>query len=186
MKDARSRWILTLLVLIVVGRLVLAQTTARETPLYAPMTFPIDIESSLYTNPFDADDIELVGVFESPSGRQLIIPGFWMQPYSDECQEPCRVRSLQTDGDPTWQCALLLMRRIWAYNLQVRDDGTSALKTASSTLCRRIAPASSARGEGISDISSTAGSRISQLGTTCSGRGARAAGWSPTTSGCAS
>ncbi|MFN8451150.1 MAG: DUF5060 domain-containing protein [Anaerolineae bacterium] len=126
MKDARSRWILTLLVLIVVGRLVLAQTTARETPLYAPMTFPIDIESSLYTNPFDADDIELVGVFESPSGRQLIIPGFWMQPYSDECQEPCRVESLQTDGDPTWQVRFAPDETgHWAYNLQVRDDGTT-------------------------------------------------------------
>lgn len=126
MKKVRIRRIFTLLVLLVVGRLVLAQTSAGTNPLYVEMTFPIDIDSSLYSNPFDADDIELVGVFEAPSGRQLIIPGFWMQPYDDVCQQPCRVETLQPSGEPTWQVRFSPDEvGRWAYNLQVRDDGTT-------------------------------------------------------------
>lgn len=126
MREAHIRRILTLLVLLVIGRLVLAQTAASENPLYASITFPIEIDKSLYTNPFDADDIELVGVFQSPSGRQVIIPGFWMQPYTDVCQQPCRVEMLQPSGDPTWQVRFAPDEAgTWAYNLQVRDDGTT-------------------------------------------------------------
>ncbi len=117
-----------LALLLAVGGVVLAQTQppTRESPLYAPMTFSIDIDASLYQNPFDSSDIELVGVFQSPSGRQVIVPGFWMQPYADQCQQPCSVEDLQPSGDPTWQVRYAPDELgHWSYNLQVRDDGTT-------------------------------------------------------------
>ena len=49
-----------------------------EGQLYAPMTFPVAVDPGSYTNPFSSDDIEVLGVFKSPSGKQLVIPGFWM------------------------------------------------------------------------------------------------------------
>lgn len=125
MKHFFSRRLLPLLMLLVIGRLVLAQTACPNL-LYTPMTFPIEIDASLYDNPFDASDIELVGVFESPTGRQVVVPGFWMQPYTDTCQQPCRVENLQPEGDPTWQVRFAPDEvGHWAYNLQVRDDGTT-------------------------------------------------------------
>ena len=121
MKQTR---IVTFLLLIILGRVVLAQ--AHGNPLYAPMTFPIDIDPTLYKNPFDSKDIELVGVFESPSGKQVVIPGFWMQPYSDQCVQPCKVDDLQPSGSATWQVRFAPDEvGHWSYNLQVRDDGTT-------------------------------------------------------------
>jgi len=122
MKPAR---LVTLFLLIFLGQVVvLAQP--RENLLYVPMTFPIDIDSTLYKNPFDSSDIELVGVFESPSGKQVVIPGFWMQPYSDQCVQPCKVDDLKSSGSPTWQVRFAPDEAgHWSYNLQVRDDGTT-------------------------------------------------------------
>ncbi len=118
--------IVTLLLLLILGRVDISLGQARANPLYAPMTFPIDVDPSLYTNPFDSSDIELVGVFESPSGKQVVIPGFWMQSYRDQCVKFCGVEDLTTAGDPSWQVRFAPDEvGHWSYNLQVRDDGTT-------------------------------------------------------------
>ena len=123
MKQGR---IVTLLLLLILGRVGLSLGQAHDNPLYAPMTFPIAIDPTLYRNPFDSNDIELVGVFESPSGKQVVIPGFWMQPYADQCQQPCKVDDLKPSGSPTWQVRFAPDEvGHWSYNLQVRDDGTT-------------------------------------------------------------
>src|SRR5579871_3248589 len=119
--------LISLLMIVLIGGRVLAQTEtvtpARQSPLYALMTFPMDIDPSLYKNPFDSSDIELVGVFQSPSGRQVVIPGFWMQPYTDQCQQPCSVEDLQPSGSPTWQVRYSPDEiGHWTYNLQVSDN----------------------------------------------------------------
>ncbi len=134
MNSARVRLLLGLAVaaVLLVGGAALAQTPvltptqpAAEQPLYEPMTFSVDIDPSLYANPFDSADIELVGIFKSPSGRQVVIPGFWMQPYADTCVEPCRVENLQSSGDPVWQVRFAPDEvGDWSYTLQVSDDGT--------------------------------------------------------------
>ena len=86
------------------------------------MTFPVAVDATLYTNPFDSDDIEVLGIFQSPSGKQLVISGFWMQPYQDQCQTPCKVEDLQPVGDPIWQVRFTPQEvGDWSYNLQVRD-----------------------------------------------------------------
>jgi len=91
--------------------------------LYAPMTFPMSVDPELYTNPFDANDIELLGIFRAPSGEEIVIPGFWMQPYVDRCPS-CEVGDYQPQGEPTWQVKFT-PREVgnWSYTLQVRDNG---------------------------------------------------------------
>ncbi len=103
---------------------VAGQDAPLEGTLYAPMTFPVEIDPETYVNPFDVSDIELVGVFQSLSGEELVIPGFWMQPQRDECQIPCEVENLLPDGDPMWQVRFTPQEiGVWAYSLQVRDNG---------------------------------------------------------------
>jgi hypothetical protein len=169
-----------LLLLVFTSGAALGQESSEsETPLYAPMTFTIQIDDSLYTNPFDPNDIELLGVFEAPSGRQVIIPGFWMQPYADECETPCLVDDLQPDGDPTW-----LVRYApdelgsWSYNLQVRDDG-STVKVENGQF--EVTPS-----DHPGFISVSPNDRYFQYTngqTYFSGRGMMAADWSPTATG---
>lgn len=92
---------------------------------YERLTLRVEINPNLYTNPFDPDDIELVGIFQSPSGEQRVIPGFWMQPYEDECAAPpCRQESLRPTGVPQWQVRFSPPETgVWTYTLQVRDNG---------------------------------------------------------------
>jgi hypothetical protein len=88
------------------------------------MTFPVSIDPAVYVNPFDVNDVELLGVFQSPSGSQLVIPGFWMQLYTDACQIPCEVENLVPTGDPVWQVRFSPTEiGEWTYSLQVRDNG---------------------------------------------------------------
>ncbi len=96
-----------------------------EGQLYALMTFPVSIDSAVYTNPFDVNDVELLGVFQSPSGSERIIPGFWTQPHMDACQIPCEVENLAPMGEPTWQVRFTPQEvGEWSYSLQVRDNGS--------------------------------------------------------------
>lgn len=95
-----------------------------EGELYTPMTFTIDVDPALYTNPFDASDIEVLGVFEAPSGTQFVISGFWMQPFLDTCAGQCPVENLVADGDPIWQVRFTPQEvGSWSYTMQVRDNG---------------------------------------------------------------
>src|SRR5262245_27156559 len=74
-----------------------------EGELYSLMIFPAAVDAAAYSNPFDIADIQLLGIFQPPSGQQIIIQGFWMQPYEDRCQQPCTVENLQSSGDPIWE-----------------------------------------------------------------------------------
>jgi len=93
--------------------------------LYVPLTFPVSVDPATYTNPFDADDIEVLGIFQSPSGQQLVIPGFWMQLYEDQCDRPCTVENLQPIGEPIWQVRFTPQEiGDWSFTLQARDGIT--------------------------------------------------------------
>ncbi len=92
--------------------------------LYEPLVFSVMIDDSLYQNPFDSADIELIGIFEAPSRNQLVIPGFWMQPYQNACGVGCSGYDLQVEGSPAWQIRFTPQEvGQWSYTLQVRDNG---------------------------------------------------------------
>lgn len=99
-----------------------------EGALYSPLIFPIAIEATAYTNPFDPADIELLGIFTPPSGKQLVIPGFWMQPYQDLCTDPCTAENLRPSGTPSWQVKFTPQETgNWTFRLQASNrDGIVA------------------------------------------------------------
>ena len=106
-----------------------AEATASPAPavvaLYDRLTLRAEVDPALYTNPFDPADIEVVAIFDAPSGRQLVIPGFWMQPYVDQCITPCNQENLQADGEAEWQVRFSPDETgVWQYALQVRDNGS--------------------------------------------------------------
>jgi uncharacterized protein DUF5060 len=122
----------------VLGQALTPEATApltypSEGALYSLMTFPAFVDPATYTNPFDAADIQLLGIFQSPSGQQMVIPGFWMQPYEDHCVKPCTVENLQSSGNPTWQVRFTPQEvGEWGYMLQI-DDGGNLLTAHSGT-----------------------------------------------------
>lgn len=102
----------------------LLEDTPEVGRLYQPVSFEVNIDPISYINPFDPNDISLLGHFRSPSGRDVSVIGFWMQPFEERCQQPCFVDDLQAVGDPTW-----LIRFTpdetgpWKYTIQLVDDG---------------------------------------------------------------
>lgn len=89
---------------------------------FTSMQFSIPVDPATYRNPFDPTDIEVIGIFQTPSGNQLVIPGFWMQPYI--CEDPCATFDLRSQGEPVWEVRLTPQEAgQWSYTLQVRDNG---------------------------------------------------------------
>lgn len=100
-------------------------STAPSVEIYHPLTFSIAIDPARYTNPFDATDIELVGVFTAPSGAQFTMPGYWMQPFENDCmaQTGCTSEALRAVGEPLWRVRFTPTEvGSWTFTLQVRDD----------------------------------------------------------------
>ena len=94
--------------------LAFQQPTSAE--LYEPLAFTIDIDDAIYSDPFDAVDVELLGIFQSPGGQRVVARGFWMQPYDD---------NLQSASEPGWYVRFTPTEvGEWTYSLQVRDNGT--------------------------------------------------------------
>lgn len=110
----RTYLLLTTALLLTVWHVAARQTSGGR--LYEPLTFTVDVASELYTNPFDSNDIEVLGIFESPSGQRIVVSGFWIQPY-DDVFEP--------DGTPIWQVRFTPQEvGNWRYSLQVYDNGS--------------------------------------------------------------
>ncbi|MCB9451847.1 MAG: DUF5060 domain-containing protein [Anaerolineaceae bacterium] len=92
---------------------------------YVPLTFQVQVDPTTYSNPFDPDDIELLGIFEAPDGQQVVIPGFWMQPYENRCPD-CETEDLQPAGEPVWLVRFTPFQvGEWSYIIQVQDDRTT-------------------------------------------------------------
>jgi hypothetical protein len=47
-----------------------------EVPKYESVELTVAMDAK-YTNPYDAREIALEGVFTSPDGREMVVPGFW-------------------------------------------------------------------------------------------------------------
>jgi hypothetical protein len=118
------RLLLFTLLLLLGTHLVRSQEIQNPTSgeLYTPMTFSVPVDSTRYRNPFDNRDIELIGIFQSPTGERIVIPGFWMQPY--ECVADCQELEVElVDAEPIWQVRFTPQQAgVWAYTLQVRDN----------------------------------------------------------------
>ncbi len=86
------------------------------------VTFQVTLDSDItFRNPFDATEIQLLGIFTAPSGGQVVVPGFWMQPFEERCVQPCEAEDLRPVGDPVWQVRFTPQEvGAWRYTLQLR------------------------------------------------------------------
>jgi hypothetical protein len=89
---------------------------------FEKMIFQVALDPTItFRNPFDAAEIQLLGVFTAPSGGQVVVPGFWMQPFEERCAQPCEAEELRPSGDPVWQVRFTAQEvGAWRYALQLR------------------------------------------------------------------
>lgn len=126
MQRARSVRLVLLLwaALLVVLPLQAQPSAQQQIELFSPLFLTFPISDTAYQNPFDAAEIEVLGIFRKPSGSQAVIPGFWMIPYSDQCSADCSVADYRPSGDPQWQIRITPDEiGLWTYTLQVRRAG---------------------------------------------------------------
>lgn len=97
---------------------------AQQAALYTPLVLTLPADESAYRNPFDPNDIEMLAIFNAPSGARLVVPGFWTLPYEDRCPEPCAAADFQPAGAPQWQVRFTPDQvGTWTYTLQLRQGG---------------------------------------------------------------
>ncbi len=73
-----------------------------EAPRYDSIEMKLAVEAD-YTNPYDARQVSLDGVFKSPDGKEMKVPGFW-------------------DGEAAWRIRFTPSQEgEWNYQLFVRD-----------------------------------------------------------------
>lgn len=56
-----------------------------------------------YTNPYDPAQVDVQVTFTSPTGRSVAVPAFFMQEYTDTCENDCVAETLETSGSGTWR-----------------------------------------------------------------------------------
>jgi hypothetical protein len=91
-----------------------------------------------YENPFDPQQIDLWGVFTSPTGAIIRVPAFYTCDYRRAATPP--VDELLPDGPPHWSLRFLPpLPGAWTWRLEGRDHTGATLATANRSLA--IAPA---------------------------------------------
>lgn len=119
------RLVLLLWVSLLVVLPLQAQAPAQQIELFSPLFLTFPVSDVVYRNPFDAAEIEVLGIFRKPSGGQAVIPGFWMIPHSDQCSADCSVADYRPSGDPQWQIRVTPDEiGLWTYTLQARQGST--------------------------------------------------------------
>jgi Domain of unknown function (DUF5060) len=79
-----------------------------ELPKYESVELTVAIDAK-YTNPYDAREVALEGVFSSPVGREMVVPGFW-------------------DGEGAWRIRFTPSQEgTWTYTISVTDPRGDSL-----------------------------------------------------------
>jgi hypothetical protein len=83
-------------------KVVSVEADRTEIPKYESVELILDIDAE-YTNPYDQREIVLDGVFTSPDGATMIVPGFW-------------------DGESAWKMRFTPSQEgMWTYSISVQD-----------------------------------------------------------------
>ena len=78
-----------------------------ELPRYESLEMTVALQAQ-YTNPYDAREVSLDGIFTGPDGTQMTVPGFW-------------------DGKDSWRVRFTPSAEgEWRYQLTVKDTGGSS------------------------------------------------------------
>ncbi len=137
--------VITLLIGSVIGIPVLAQAaepaqqptpstdSAELIPLFGRWESNFSLDQT-YDNPYDSAEIEVFANFTAPSGREIRVPGFFMQPYEDQCSpSDCPAEDLQPAGEPAWHIRFTPDEiGVWSYSIATRTaDGTETIQSGS-------------------------------------------------------
>jgi hypothetical protein len=73
-----------------------------ESPNYGSVEFALALKAK-YSNPYDAREVDLTGIFTAPDGKQMTVPGFW-------------------DGEEAWKLRFTPSQvGLWKYAVTVKD-----------------------------------------------------------------
>ena len=102
-----------------------ATPVAADTiPLYGLYETTLDT-GLVATNPYDPAQVDIVAQFTAPSGRQVEVDAFWMQPYRDTCLKDCQTETLEPLGKPGWRVRFTPTEvGAWSYFIQQRSADT--------------------------------------------------------------
>jgi hypothetical protein len=93
--------------------------------MYDRMEWRLEVPFEV-VNPYDPDEVEVIGVFTPEDGYQVVMPAFWIQPMAQTCIEDCAIEVLEPDGDPEWRIRFAPNRPgRWTYVFQARREGVT-------------------------------------------------------------
>ena len=91
---------------------------------FALVELDVDLTAE-YVNPFNPDEVKLEGVFKSPAGRTLIVPGFIWQNYRRSLEKG--VEKVSSDGPVQWKVRFTPEEiGEYEYFVRVTNQGKSA------------------------------------------------------------
>jgi len=82
--------------------------------------------SAVYDNPYDPDEIEVLGRFTTPSQGEIVIPGFFYQGYERKFEKGKEILNMQ--GNPIWKIRFTPTEPgVYRYSIEVREKGKSII-----------------------------------------------------------
>ncbi|RPI98507.1 MAG: DUF5060 domain-containing protein, partial [Chloroflexi bacterium] len=101
-----------------------ADVSAETIPLFGRWETSFALAEN-YSNPYDPAEIDVTATFRSPNGSSVRVPGFFMQPYEDQCTPAdCPAEDLQPTGEPAWHVRFTPNEvGSWEYTIEARDAG---------------------------------------------------------------
>ena len=107
----------------------LSWLSTRVVPVYEKLEVTFD-PGRVYTNPFDPEVVDVTGRFLAPSGRELIVPGFFYQDF-ERSQTAEGFEKLIPVGAPCWKLRFAPTEEgRWKFYVSVRDVPGVALGRA--------------------------------------------------------
>jgi hypothetical protein len=81
-------------------RIDAALPSARQVPQYGRLELAVDLGAT-YDNPYDPDDVRLDAIFTAPSGKRLVVPGFFLVKHRREVHDGSEIMVPEAGG--TWK-----------------------------------------------------------------------------------
>ena len=77
--------------------------SASTVPQFGKLELTVDLTAT-YDNPFDSEQVDLTAKMTAPSGKHIVVPGFFYQPYRNRhAGEDSRRPLLEPAGAPCWK-----------------------------------------------------------------------------------
>jgi len=109
--------------------------------LYDSLDLQVDLSADV-ENPYDPNQVDLVGIFTAPDGATVTMPGFLMQPYEQTCTADCAHEELTPSGSGEWHVRFTPDQvGDWQYTIEARvENATQTLEEGSFTVVKSDKP----------------------------------------------